>query len=189
MSGLLGFVDESLSDSRRDPGVYILAAALCEPVDVDGLRASMTALLLPGQRKLHWRDESHPRRVAIVEAIADAPMAGLVVVRVGTASERPERQRRLTMTRLLHELAELGVRTVTLESRGRADDARDRDLLGGLRARKVVTSDLRMDHRRGGDDALLWAADAACGAITQARTGNTQYLEALQTRMTVRTID
>lgn len=48
---------------------------------------------------------------------------------------------------------------------------------------------LRMDPCRGRDDALLWAADAACGAVRQARTGNPQYLEALQHRITRHTID
>lgn len=92
------------------------------------------------------------------------------------------------MTRLLHELVERNVRTVTLESRGRADDARDRDFLDGLRAQKAITSALRMDHRRGREDALLWAADAACGAATQARTGNPLQLDVLRPYITLHTI-
>lgn len=189
MSGPLAFVDESQSDSRRDPNVYILAAVICDPSVADELREAMRALRLRGQDKVHWRDESDPRRMAIVRAIVASQMASLVVVRAGTVGERPERRRRLTMERLLHELTDIGVQNVTLESRGRVDDQRDRALLDQLRARRVITGGLRMDHCRGRDDALLWAADAACGVVSQARTGNIQYLTALEHRITLHAID
>lgn len=189
MTGLHAFVDESLSHTRLDPNVCILAAAVCEPADEEDLRLAMRKLLLPGQRKVHWRDESDRRREAIAKAIAVTTITNLIVVRAGQIPVRPERRRRLTMERLIHELVQRGVDNVTMESRGKADDARDRALLDSLRAKKLITAPLRMDHRRGAEDALLWAADAACGAVTQDRTGNGTYLQILGASVTLLTIE
>lgn len=110
------------------------------------------------------------------------------MVRDGRTNERPERRRRQCLERMLFELDQLEVATATFESRGTHDDRRDRDMLDVLRARKAITSDLRMDHRRGRDEAMLWAADAVCGAITQQRVGQNSYLATLTERVTVNVI-
>jgi hypothetical protein len=54
--------------------------------------------------------------------IAAAPLLHLVVVRDGQPGEKPERRRRHCLERLLHELDQLSVGTVTFESRGSKDD-------------------------------------------------------------------
>lgn len=183
------WVDESQSNRAADPDVYLLAAAVCAPAQVEEARNVMRGLLLPGQRKLHWRDEDPRRRLHIVRTLAGAPLEHLVVVRIGLVGERPERRRRYCLERLLYELDQLGVHTVTVESRGRKDDDRDRAMLDYLRRRRMLISPLHLDHQSGPSDALLWAPDAVCGAVTRARVGDVDYLAVLESKVEVITID
>lgn len=175
----VAFADESQSGRALDPCTYMLAAAVCDGPALRTAREAVVALLLKGQHKVHWRDEGGKRRQEIAEAVAALPMQHLVVVRDGRAGERPERRRRHCLERLLHELDQLGVATVTFESRGPKDDKRDRDMLDALRAARAV-ADLRIQHVAGPREALLWAADAVCGAVAQSRTGDRAYLETIE---------
>jgi len=179
------FLDESESDRSADPDTYVLAAALLDPTRVDDVRDTMRALLLKGQRKLHWRDESDKRRLQIIETVAAAQVEHMVVVRAGRTRERSERRRRLCLEALCFELDRLGVRQATLESRGRADDRRDRVMLDTLRARKTVRGQLRMQHLPGPGEPLLWLPDAVCGAVTRARVGDVVYRDMVESRVTV----
>jgi hypothetical protein len=76
---------------------------------------------------------------------------------------------------MLHELDQLEIGSATFESRGTADDRRDRDMLDALRAKKIVSPDLRIEHTPGPKDPLLWVADAVCGAVTHDRIGQPEY--------------
>jgi hypothetical protein len=176
----LAFADESQSNRALDPCTYMLAAAVCDDPALGAAREAVAALLLKGQHKLHWRDEGDKRRQEIAEAVAALPMQHLVVVRDGRTGERPERRRRHCLERLLHELGQAGVAAVTFESRGPKDDKCDRDMLDALRAGKAVAADLRIEHAAGPSEALLWAADAVCGAVVQSRTGDLTYLETIK---------
>ncbi|KWW97666.1 hypothetical protein TH66_19195 [Carbonactinospora thermoautotrophica] len=64
---MFAYVDESESDQRRDPGVYLLGAALVPAPVMEQARDVLRGLLLPGQRKLHWHNESDKRRRLITE--------------------------------------------------------------------------------------------------------------------------
>lgn len=195
MSGTTGpartrtaFVAESQSNSARDPDTYILTAAICDSRALTAARQVIAALRAKGERKLHWRDEGGKRRQEIVEAIAGVPLQHIVVVRDGMPGERPERRRRHCLERLLYELDQLGVGTVTFESRGPRDDKRDRDMLDALRARRAVSAGLRIEHVAGPREALLWVADAVCGAVVQFRTGDRTYLETIQASVEIQII-
>lgn len=56
---LRAWVDESGSDHARDPGTYILAAAVVSTIEEDTVRTVMSSLRM-SQRKVHWRDEGTP---------------------------------------------------------------------------------------------------------------------------------
>ncbi|WP_322748402.1 MULTISPECIES: hypothetical protein [unclassified Frankia] len=96
----------------------------------------MRKLLQPGQRKLHWRDESDRRRHAIIEEVAGAPVEHLVVVYDGRQGEQSERRRKQCLKRLCYELDQMGVIRMVLESRGPADDHLDRVLTRGVDSAK-----------------------------------------------------
>ncbi len=184
----VAFADESQSNRALDPDTYVLAAVVCEAALVEEVRMSTARLRADRQRKVHWRDESDRRRRVIADAVGAAPIGHLVVVREGRSGERPERQRRQCMTRLLYELDQLDVATITFESRGSADDRKDRVMLDALRSRRTVSASLRMDHLPGPAEPLLWAADVLCGAVVQHRLGDPRYLSALSARTEVTVI-
>lgn len=184
----LAYGDESASRRQLDPGVYMFAAALLEPAREIAVRALMRDLLLPGQKKVHWREDRDRRHDVVVDAIAHAGVEALVVVRQGPDGESDERRRRKTLERFVPELEVLGCAHLVLESRGPADDHRDRVMLDALRARRLSTS-LRLDHTPGPGEPLLWIADAVCGAVTADRTGDSRWLDALRRSTEVITIE
>ena len=129
------FVDESESRQDRDPGTYILSAAICETSMVPGLRESMESMRPASGAKLHWKQiRTGAARAAVLADVAALPVEHLVVVRLGGVRAPSERRRRVCLRRMLFELVELGVAHVVAESRGSADDRRDRNLLDALRA-------------------------------------------------------
>lgn len=180
--------DESGSDAVRDPGVYVLAASLLDLSDVDDVREAMSALRR-SQTKLHWRDESSARRGRIVDTIADLPIEGLVVVRAGPRSDTSQHQRNKTLVTLVAALYDLGCSTLTLESRGSADDQRDRGVLTRSRPADPRLAGVRIEHVAGPKDPALWVADALCGVVTQARVGNRRYLDRLERQLEVHLIE
>ena len=184
----MAFVDESQSQAERDPHTYVLAAAVCDVSSVAAARAAIIGLQLRGQRKVHWRNEDDKRRQLIIETVASVPLRHVVVVRDGRPGERPERRRRHCLERLLYELDQLAVLTVTFESRGRKDDQRDRVMLDTLRARRVVAGALRIEHVQGPREAMLWVPDAVCGAIVRERLGEPVYVQTLQASVQLRLI-
>lgn len=168
------WVDESGSDYARDPGTYILAAVVLEVSTEDSARSSMQEMRLPGQNKLHWRDENTPRRRTISATVATLPAQCFVVVR-STPQVMPhdaERARRKCFERLVWELASIGVGEAIFESRGRADDKRDVAMLDSMRRAKTLPQPIHVDHVRGPREPLLWVPDAVCGSVVEIRCGN-----------------
>ena len=179
------FVDESGSRQDLDPNTYILGAVILDRADLDDARSVAAGLLLPGQRKTHWRSESPKRRMALTEALAAAPVTHLVVIHTEPDVRRGERRRRKCLKLLFPALSARGVVLATFESRGPTDDRRDTDMLGSLRASKALGPGLRIKHRPGPADPLLWLSDALCGVVTSARTGEPQYRELIEHKLTI----
>lgn len=182
---LRAWVDESGSDWAHDPGTYVLAAAIGRPDAEPAIRAQISRLRLPGQVKLHWRDENAKRRSMITHAVAGYDLEHLVVVRAGAANDRPERRRRKCLERLLHELETKAVDDIVLESRGPADDRRDIEMLNALRGQHYLSTATRLTHVVGRLEPMPWIPDAVCGAITSARTGDPGLQAILKDRLTL----
>jgi len=186
----IAWIDESGSNSSLDPGTYIMAAAITFGTQVDPLRDLMRALRLPGQGKVHWRDEQASRHARITAAIAAADVEHLVVVTSPHKdSECAERRRRLTLQFLLPELASLGVDMAYFESRGDADDRRDRKMLDYLRSQRILSSSLRIDHLVGRGEPALWVPDALCGIVSSMRCGKSRYFESIEHKVTLMEYD
>ncbi|GAP61413.1 conserved hypothetical protein [Arthrobacter sp. Hiyo1] len=176
---LSAFIDESGSYRSLDPNTYILAAAIYDAEASQKASAAMRGLLLPGQVKVHWHDEDERRRLKLVNEVAGLEGVGLIVVRNGLPGEKDERRRRLCGERMYYELQQRGVQNAVFESRGPADDRRDRKHLDSLKASRRITGSFRVDHLAGRIEPLLWVPDIFCGALSQARTGNETYIERL----------
>ncbi|NKR30189.1 hypothetical protein GS538_09055 [Rhodococcus hoagii] len=174
---LTAWGDESGSQPDRDPHTYLITAALCEDAEVATLRKVMEELRLPHEKKVHWHGSSEARRHDIIDAIADLPIAGFVVIHTEVdAADR--RHRRKCLEYMLPNLVDMDCGRITLESRGGQDQS-DLDLLQKFRAQRVITSGLRLNHAVGRIEPALWAADAVCGAVVQSRVGNADYLRKL----------
>ncbi|MBA8827799.1 hypothetical protein FHX42_005206 [Saccharopolyspora lacisalsi] len=189
MSRWTAYVDESEPARHDDPGVYLLAAALVEQAQHESLTTAVRSWCLPGQRKLHWHNESAERRAQLATAVAEFDVLHLVVVRLGGLDgERSERRRRLCLQRLLAELEQTGIDHVVLEARQRKQNLADQQLLAAMRAQKRLTSALRMDHVSGPNEPVLALADIVCGAVTADRGGHSDYLQTLKPLVTLHTL-
>ncbi len=64
MTGLLAYVDESVR-----PGRYLLGAVIVDGDMAGHLRRQVRKLLLPGQRKLHFKTEGNRRRRELIDSL------------------------------------------------------------------------------------------------------------------------
>jgi hypothetical protein len=186
---LSAFIDESGSYRSLDPNTYILAAAIYDPEASEKASAAMRGLLLPGQVKVHWHDEDERRRRKLVNEVAALDGVGLIIVRNGLPGEKDERRRRLCGERMYYELQQRGVQNAVFESRGPADDRRDRTHLDTLKASRKIPGSFRVNHLAGRIEPLLWVPDILCGALSQARTGNDTYMERLGEMVDIITLE
>ena len=179
------YVDESEPDQRADPGVYMLAAALVVDDDATESRAAMRGLLRPGRNKVHWNREPD-RHLELAKTVSETCGVHVVVVRADDHA-RVERRRRLCLERLLHELETLEVTRVVLEARQAKQNAADMAMLDALRARRIVTGELRMLHIPGPSEPLLWMPDVVAGAYGAHRQGDSRHVDMFGDLITVHT--
>lgn len=183
---LTAWGDESGSQPHVDPDTYIMAAALIEDQDVALARKTVSDLLLPGQKKVHWHGSSETRRGELVQAVAELPIFGITVV-YHAEGAKDRRGRRKCLECILPHLAHLECSTITLESRG-AQDASDLDILHKFRARRVIDDSLRIHHEIGRAEPVLAVADIICGAVVQHRVGNPVYLDVFRSMIEIHEI-
>lgn len=173
---LTAWGDESGSRPDLDPGAYLLGAAMIEENDVPAVRAAMELLQLE-ETKVHWHGSSETRRIELVSAVFELPVASIVVVHCDTdATDR--RHRRKCLEHLLPHLAEIPCSTITFESRSSLD-ASDLATMQLLRSRRAISNTLKIEHAVGRLEPALWVADIVCGAVVQSRIGHPRYLDLL----------
>lgn len=178
------FVDEALWAPPAGGGCYLLAAAVIERSAFESARAAISGMLLPRQRRLHWRDESAARRRKLAATVAELPALHFVVAGAPLDPARQERARRKCLERLLHVLGDAGVDRVVLESRTTSLNAGDTDLVDVLRVRHALPARLRVEIEKPEREPLLWVADIVAGAARAARAGRTdEHLNALSDRV------
>ncbi|MGL5825832.1 MAG: hypothetical protein ACRCYU_13640 [Nocardioides sp.] len=173
--GLHAWVDESV---HVEAGLYVLAAVVADPVDRDTHYPALRAHLRSPRQRLHWRDEEAKDRVLIAETIAALELAHVVVVAGSLNPKRQERGRRKCLECLLVQLGD-GVGRVWFESRGKALDRRDLEMVTALRTQSVLPERVRVDFARPLDEPMLWIPDAVAGAVAAARKGTGIYRAAL----------
>lgn len=184
--GFQAFLDESSAHRASDQMEYLICAAIIPETACDEVREQLRSLLLPGQIKFHWTDESPARRREIVSQIVDLGPMSAVVAHLYADRRKNERYRRKCLETLYHELIAMQVYDLTLESRDRKQDGRDVAHLVALRTTGLYPS-LHVDHMRGGDEPLLWIADAVLGAINAEFLGDCSYIDALRPTLVLET--
>lgn len=185
----VAYVDESARPRPDGSGVYVMAAAVLDPADVDMTREAVAELHRTHCRPFHWKDEEPSDRRKAVAMVAALNSLHLVTVGVGLGHPSQERARRLCMEQLLWHLDQAGVGQAWLDARNRRQNALDVALVDALRARGTIGQRLRVEFAhpfdgRGGE-LLLWLPDIVAGAVRVARgDGDGQYLAPLESLVT-----
>ena len=145
------FVDET---KRRG---YLLVASAVVPGDLDGTRRMLRGLVLPGQRRLHMKDESDSRKRSIAAAIAVSGITA-TIYDAGRRHDTERERRAACLTALVADAAIQDYAMLVLEQ----DDTlivSDRKLLY-LATRQAGCPDLRYEHHRVAVEPLLALPDA-----------------------------
>lgn len=182
---LRAFLDESSRVLNDEFQEYSVGAALLSSDECADAREEIRPLLLPGQVKLHWTDESRRRRVKIIDAIVSLGPMNVVISHVSARQRKTERFRRKCLETLYYEFAGMEVHDVLLESRSTKQDKDDRAHIVALQGQGLERR-IHIDHRRGGDEPLLWIADAVLGAVNSAEQGEPAHLDALSETILLR---
>jgi len=152
VSGGYVFVDET---KRRD---YLLVAGVVLPVDLDAVRKVMRGLVLPGQRRLHMKDENDSRKRSIATAIA----VSCVHATIYDAGRRyrNERERRAACLRaVVQDAAARGDSMLVLEQDDSMVGWDNQNLIEFTRA-SGCRDTLRYEHRRAASELALAIPDA-----------------------------
>lgn len=173
------FIDESSAQRGSDRQEYMICAALIPAPRIEEVRTQMASLLRPGQRKLHWTDESSKSKLQIAKVIGQIEPLSVVVSHLSTRQARTERFRRKCLERIYYYLAEAEVWDVTLECRTPAQDKYDRAHVVALQ-NHWLSKDMRITHLRGGDEPLLAIPDAVLGAINAHHRGESHFWDVLK---------
>ena len=149
------FVDES---SR--PGAYLLACITVHPGAANPARTALRAMLLGGERRIHFVNESPQRKRAILASMATLDVRASVYRTPG----RSDRTRPKLIDAMVTDLVAMDVRRLVFESRAHLD-VYDRRDLRRLRRSGLVSEALLYDHMRPHEEPLLWVADAVAWAV------------------------
>jgi hypothetical protein len=154
MSRVVGphvFVDET-----RQRG-YLLAAAVVEAGSLAASRQAIRALIMPRQRRIHFKGESNPRRHKILDAIIDLGVRANIYQADRRQSDADAR--RSCLIRLVADVAELKAARLVLEPDDSAVKADQAVLYANVRATGLADS-LRYEHLRAHEECLLALPDA-----------------------------
>lgn len=170
------YVDESMAVAS---GTYVVSAVFVRREERPSLVGKVTGLLLPGQSRLHWRNESGPRRTQIVQELCSTGVHGESFAVQDVAAVRQERARAKALEALLWSMRERQVSGLIIESRGVLPDGKDRRTIAAAITARRAPVTLVYRHRPSSDEPLLWVADAIAGA-QQARLGSSGPVDAFE---------
>ncbi|RKR75181.1 hypothetical protein [Frondihabitans australicus] len=151
------FVDETKA------GGYLMAAVAVSENDLVKLRKALRKLVLPGQRRLHFTNESDARRRQI--------LAALVAMEVGVHlfSSRSKRQavaREACLVAVVSWAVEAGHTKIVLERDDSLEKA-DRRLLYRQISRFGLHDVMSYGHEAAHAEPLLWIADAVAWSVAR----------------------
>ena len=151
MSGHV-FVDET-----KQRG-YLLVAAVVVPADLDPLRRLVRSLVLPGQRRLHMKDESDPRRRAIASAIAASGVQA-TIYDAGRRYQTERDRRAACLEALIHDISRREDNLLVLEEDETLRSWDNQRLIELTRAYGCRDT-FRYQHRTASNEQLLALPDA-----------------------------
>jgi len=184
---MLAAADESYVQGER--GVYAVAAVVLPSSRARQARKVAKELRLPGQQRLHRRDERQERQRSITERIGQLDLKAYAAVTAPVSRRKQERARQECLHHLIVALSSEGVQELLIESRAARNDRHDRQTILAAQRMGAISDRLVYGFPRAADEPLLWLADFVVGAITadQARGDHneTSGLEAVLTVLRV----
>jgi hypothetical protein len=144
------FIDESTVRG------YTLAVTLVADDDVVRLRAAVKALVLPGQRRIHFTKESDRRRRAI---LSELRRLGVSVHIYRCATKDQVTGRRACLEAVVKFAVEQGVGLMVLEQIT-TQEREDRRLIGERLKRLAAVNPPLFRHESAASEPLLWVSDA-----------------------------
>ncbi|GIH04746.1 hypothetical protein Rhe02_28130 [Rhizocola hellebori] len=145
------FIDESKRNS------YLLAAALIAPAQLAKARRAIAALVMPGQRRIHFYSERDSRKSQIVTTIAELPLEVVLIEASGAIHENAARGRCLHA--LIQDHIGRRVSRIVLE-RDESQVEADRRILRREIERHGLLDCVTYEHVRAHEEALLAIPDA-----------------------------
>jgi len=144
------FVDETKAKG------YTMVAAVVVPHDATELRKQMRALVLKGQRRIHFTSESDSRRRVILSRLVELGVRAHIVQ--STASRGADGREECLM-QLVVLAADNDHTRIVLERDASIEQA-DRRILYREVSNRGLRSTLQYVHEAAHDEPLLWIADA-----------------------------
>lgn len=149
---IYAFVDESVRPAR-----YVMCSVVVDAADLGTFRRIARGLLLPGQSRLHFHNESDRRQRELASRLAELD-ADISVFLCRSAHGRGEAESRACcVTAIVEDLqARADAVTMFLESR-HEQDREDHEVIRSARQRQPA---LTYQHLPAAEDPLLWLPDA-----------------------------
>lgn len=152
MTSLNAYVDESAR-----PGRYVMSCLVVAPAAVGRLREETRQLLLPGQRRLHFHSESTHRQRQLASDLLHFEADVSVFICRSAHGRRTSGARAACLTAIVDHLQSAASDVMlTIESR-HEQDRDDHPVIWSARRRRPL---LDYEHVGGGDEPMLWLADA-----------------------------
>lgn len=151
------FIDETKAKT------FIMAVSAVPAHRVRDVEKSLRVLLLPGQKRIHFRTESDRRRKLILAAFRELD----VRVSVWKMSGKPDKNSRdACLAAITSESILCGVVSIVLE-REDSQMSQDRTLISGLLRQAKMSDSITFEHVAPQNHPILWLSDAV--AWCQAR--------------------
>jgi len=144
------FIDETKAKA------FIMAVSAVPANRVRDIEKSLRGLLLPGQKKIHFRTESDRRRKLIIGVFRE------LNVRVSVwkiSGKRDKYSRDACLGAITSESISCGVVSIVLE-REASQMSRDRTLISGLLRQANMSDSITFEHVAPQSHPLLWVSDA-----------------------------
>lgn len=144
------FIDES------ERGPYLLGAVVVAPGQLSELRRVLRGLRKPGERRIHFHEESPSfRRSLLAEFAATKLVRAWIYI---SKARRNDVARSRCLTSMLSDLAGIRCTRMVIESReGR--DRQDKQTIVQCRYKLPALKPLTYEHMRPYEEPLLWPAD------------------------------
>jgi hypothetical protein len=163
---MLAVLDETYPEL---PGgvAYVVGAAVILSEE-QAARSALAGIFADSQRvrPFHWHHEGPDARAAMITVLGEIGAVAHVCVHYPTGRKKLEAARAGALGEVVPRILHDGASTLLIESRGDAEDRRDRAVILDALNTLDRSGELRYEWRTKAEP-LLWLADCICGAVRE----------------------